>query len=384
MTKLNILLPNRDLNDDNIEMGSNSNPMSSLKNLFPTKISFFVFIAYMALFINQGLLVTASKNKDNKFNYNPITVVLLTELLKLIFSSVAYLKNNSLQIMWEEIGKNYKIFLKYFIPSFLYCLYNNLTFVNLSSYDPTTYFLLLQFRVVVTGVVFQILFSKRLSKMQWISLLLLTAGCIIKQISYSKTNKTSDTLDSDFNLNEYVNSSLILILVQVFSSCFAGVYNEYILKEKDNNVDMMLQNVFMYIDSIICNVLLLCLYVPKDGTSGGLVEAFTYESLSKVFYYKVVLIMVNNAAIGIVTSFFLKNLNSILKTFASALELMFTGVLAWIIFDIPLDSATIIAIGIVSFATWLYSKNPVQNPPQNTGYTSVAPTDKNKTHLNNV
>ena len=41
-------------------------------------------------------------------------------------------------------------------------------------------------------------------------------------------------------------------------------------------------------------------------------------------------IIANNAAIGIVTSFFLRHLNSILKTFASALELMFTAVLSWV------------------------------------------------------
>ena len=35
-------------------------------------------------------------------------------------------------------------------------MYNNLQFTNLANYDPTTYFLLLQLRVVVTGVVFQV------------------------------------------------------------------------------------------------------------------------------------------------------------------------------------------------------------------------------------
>ena len=253
--------------------------------------------------------------------------------------------------------------LKYFIPSFLYCLYNNLTFINLSSYDPTTYFLLLQFRVVVTGVVFQILFKKNLSKIQWISLLLLTLGCIIKQAGYSaKTVNKSDSSDSD--LADYMNMSLVLILVQVFSSCFAGVYNEYLLKEKENTVDIMLQNAFMYVDSIICNVLLLSFYVPDDKLSGGggLLEALSWDSLSLVFHWKVFIIILNNAAIGIVTSLFLKSLNSILKTFASALELMFTGILAWIFFGIALDFLTIVSIGIVSFATWLYTKNPVQNP----------------------
>ena len=251
--------------------------------------------------------------------------------------------------------------MKYFIPSFLYCLYNNLTFVNLSSYDPTTYFLLLQFRVVVTGIVFQILFSKILSRIQWLSLILLTFGCIIKQIGYSKNTKKSESLD----LWDYINASFLLILVQVFSSCLAGVYNEYILKEKDNKVDIMLQNVFMYIDSIICNVVLLCLYIPNNGSSKGLIDAFSWSSLSLVFNTTVIFIMLNNACIGIVTSLFLKSLNSILKTFASALELMFTGILSWIIFGIPLDMLTVVSIVIVSLATWLYSKNPVQNPAPN-------------------
>ena len=75
----------------------------------------------------------------------------------------------------------------------------------------------------------------------------------------------------------------------------------------------------------------------------------------------VLAIMANNAAIGIVTSLFLRNLNSILKTFASALELMFTAVLAWMIFGIPVDIYTAFAILIVSLATWLYAQNPVVN-----------------------
>lgn len=69
----------------------------------------------------------------------------------------------------------------------------------------------------------------------------------------------------------------------------------------------------------------------------------------------------NNAAIGIVTAMFLRSLNSILKTFASALELMFTAVLCWIIFGIPVNIATAVAIAIVSYASLLYARNPVDN-----------------------
>jgi len=75
----------------------------------------------------------------------------------------------------------------------------------------------------------------------------------------------------------------------------------------------------------------------------------------------VIIIMLNNCAIGIITSFFLKYLNSILKTFASALELIFTAILCRILFAIPIYLNTLVAIAIVSGAVLLYSRSPVVN-----------------------
>uniref|UniRef100_A0A0L8FI23 Uncharacterized protein n=1 Tax=Octopus bimaculoides TaxID=37653 RepID=A0A0L8FI23_OCTBM len=60
--------------------------------LFPTKCSFVIFLAYMGLFINQGILVTATKTSSNTYAYNTITVVLFTELLKLLAAMLIYLK----------------------------------------------------------------------------------------------------------------------------------------------------------------------------------------------------------------------------------------------------------------------------------------------------
>jgi hypothetical protein len=132
------------------------------------------------------------------------------------------------------------------------------------------------------------------------------------------------------------------------------VYNEYLLKGDGADVNIFVQNVFMYVDSIVCNAgILLC--------QGNPLGAFTRESMKSVFQFKVIIIMFNNAAVGIITSFFLKNLNSILKTFASALELMFTAILCWLLFGIPVYINTVVAISIVSYAVLLYSQNPVVN-----------------------
>lgn len=331
--------------------------------LFSTKWSVVVFVSYMVLCINQGLLVTASQSSTSTYNYNTVTAVLIAEVIKLIVSSGLFFKDNPVFSLVGEIRKNARVMVLYFFPAFMYCLYNNLAFVNLSAFDPTTYYLLLQFRVVVTGIVFQILFRRQLSQKQWFSLILLTLGCMIKQIDFSHysyhqsriVNETTTNASSKFHFTWNIN--IFLIFIQTLCSCVAGVYNESLLKGAGADVNIFVQNIFMYVDSVICNAVLLFL-------RGDLTAAFSKEALSSVFTFKVLIVMINNAAIGITTSFFLKNLNSILKTFASALELMFTAVLCWIFFSIPIHLNTIVAISIVSYAVYLYSLNPVVNPPR--------------------
>lgn len=60
--------------------------------LFPTKLAALIFVAYMSLFVSQGILVTASQDHNSQYSYNTVTLVLLTEVLKLVVSAVIYSK----------------------------------------------------------------------------------------------------------------------------------------------------------------------------------------------------------------------------------------------------------------------------------------------------
>lgn len=140
------------------------------------------------------------------------------------------------------------VFFLYMVPAVLYCLYNNLAFLNLSIFDPTTYFILLQLRVILTGIVYQCLFKKDLSKVQWLSLILLTVGCIIKELKME-----GDTQQKSYGFF----TSILLMLTQILCSCLAGVYNEYLLKKGQGvKVNVYIQNIYMYTNSIICNLFL--------------------------------------------------------------------------------------------------------------------------------
>lgn len=147
--------------------------------------------------------------------------------------------------------------------------------------------------------IFQIIFKKYLTKRQWISLIILTIGCMLKQINFGDESAPSTTENAvemhknTIGLN--LSTSAVFILIQAICSCLAGVYNEYLLKDKGSDVNIYVQNVFMYIDSIVCNIAVLLV-------QGNLFGAFRIESLQSIFRVQVILIMFNNAAIGIITS----------------------------------------------------------------------------------
>lgn len=65
-----------------------------------------------------------------------------------------------MKCLMEDVIKDKKVLYLYFVPALLYCLYNNLSFINLATFDPTTYYLLLQLRVVITAILFQVKFAK--------------------------------------------------------------------------------------------------------------------------------------------------------------------------------------------------------------------------------
>ena len=143
------------------------------------------------------------------------------------------------------------------------------------------------------------------------------------------------------------------------------MYNEYIIKHvAGDKVDLMLQNAYMYIDSIFCNLVLIFGHkIITHQETGSLSDiGFDFKGLLQGF---VIFIVLNNALIGIVTSLFLKIFNSILKAFASAMELVFTAVLSFLILGIPIYWNTVLAVAIVSYAVVMYAQNPVKNSSDN-------------------
>ncbi|KAJ0401698.1 hypothetical protein P43SY_006148 [Pythium insidiosum] len=329
-----------------------------------------VFVMYMALWVSYGLLNELAKRHD--VHFNSTSAVVLQSFLKLGIASYMFLTTEAVEaqgagaslptrlgFLLAQMAEHRALLVKYLIPSGLYVLYDVLSYVNLRRFDASTYFLLLQFRMVITGLLHQFMFQKRLNRNQWISLVVTTVGCAIKTLGASGRSSSSATRhDAAPTLVAYA-----LLMVQMLSSTFAGVYNEVLLKKQVKSA-LNLQNVFMYLDSILCTTAMLVLGL----TGQSFAEVVQPANIAVLFSFYVLPMVLIMSFIGVVTSLFLKTLDSVRKAIASALELVFLPVLSALLFGVPITPALVVSVLFVSSGVYIYSL------PVATATDSVLPT----------
>lgn len=230
---------------------------------------------YMGGCITFFLLIRYSKKTGNK--YDDAAAVFFTELIKWIFSVVAmfYRTGKFLPVsVFKEAS--WKVGIYYAVPSGIYALYNNLTYYNLQLFDPGTYQVFMQTRVLFTGILFTWILKKILSRRKWVSLVLLTVGVMVKNFAGVTVN--------DWRVS--------FMLFQASLSAFAGVYNEYLLKDQPS-MDVNEANFFMYSFALFFN-----LGYGLWNNSAYYTSGQVFSSVGPLFS----MIVINGAVIGIVTS----------------------------------------------------------------------------------
>jgi len=302
-----------------------------------------IFGTYVMLWVSSHILVYASKTPGAP-KYNATSVVLITEAVKLVLALGMYRKyDGGVQQLVSDVLMAPDLLVKYTVPALLYCIYNNLVYVNLSFFDPGTYNVLMQLRIVLTGCIYQVLFGKRLGRNQWLAIVLITLGCVVKE---------SPKLMSSGSLPPAVASAWLLLATQMLCSVFAGVYNEKLLKGDGGSqakVGANLQNAYMYLNSILWNVIVLVV-------NGRLGEAVALDNLSVVCSPTILALVAIMSSVGLVTGYFLKVLDSVLKSVASAVEVVLCTLLSALLFGAPLDLPSVGAAVLVGAGIALYSR----------------------------
>ncbi|XP_059653522.1 CMP-sialic acid transporter 2-like [Cornus florida] len=285
----------------------------------------------------QPILVYMSK-VDGKFKFSPISVNFLTEATKVLFAIIMLL----IQARRQKAGEKPLLSVSTFVqaarsnmllavPAFLYAINNYLKFTMQLYFNPATVKMLSNLKVLVIAVLLKIIMKRRFSIIQWEALALLLIGISINQLRSLPEGTTA--LGLPVAMGAYIYT---LIFVTVPS--MASVYNEYALKSQ-YDTSIYLQNLFLYGYGAIFNFLaIIGIAIFKGPSSFDILQGHSKATMLLIF---------NNAAQGILSSFFFKYADTILKKYSSTVATIFTGIASAALFGHTLTINFILGISIV-------------------------------------
>ena len=142
------------------------------------------------------------------------------------------------------------------VPSALYVVQNNLLYYALSHLDTPTYMVGYQLKILTTALFATLMLGKKLSRLQWFSLVLLTVGVSLAQLHAHHTESTALTIKAD-SISDHPEivektstvAGFIAVIAAACTSGFSGIYFEKILK--GSQTSLWMRNLQMGGSSII-------------------------------------------------------------------------------------------------------------------------------------
>ncbi|EKX37384.1 hypothetical protein GUITHDRAFT_57731, partial [Guillardia theta CCMP2712] len=267
-------------------------------------------ILYVLIFSLLAVLIKQT-TRGRSFDYEPSSLVLLSEILKAAVSFAMFTIESRLekQPLQQQL---YHAFLhhdwKMVVPAFLYTACNLLTFSNLANYEPQTYTILMNIKILITALFWSILFNKAITLRVLTSLIILTLGCALANIDCDKLSRGI--------LSSFRTSHFLFVLLQATVSSLAAVCNELLLKKASpaTSSSMNRSNFVLYSMSSVLNALVL----SWSGAAHWMTRV-TWRIACIVF------LLVSG---GLCTAYTLKNFSAITKAFATSCEILLTAMLA--------------------------------------------------------
>ncbi|KAH0634563.1 hypothetical protein KY290_038579 [Solanum tuberosum] len=285
----------------------------------------------------QPVLVFMSK-VDGKFKFSPVSVNFLTEATKVVFAIIMLL----IQARHQKVGEKPLLSISTFVqaarnnvllavPALLYAINNYLKFIMQLYFNPATVKMLSNLKVLVIAVLLKFIMKRRFSVIQWEALALLLIGISINQLRSLPEDTTSLALP-------VTTIAYIYTMIFVTVPSMASVFNEYALKSQ-YDTSIYLQNLFLYGYGAIFNFLAILGIAVFKGP--GSLDIFQGHSKATM------LLIVNNAAQGILSSFFFKYADTILKKYSSTVATIFTGIASALLFGHTLTVNFLLGISVV-------------------------------------
>jgi len=289
-------------------------------------------IAYCVVWTSESLVIHSARD----LSYSTASVALCVEVFKFCLSVFMFFYWNNGTI--EQVKNYAKDGVLFVGIAVIYTTYNFFRYYSLSITDPGTYRLFINSRVIFSGLLAVTILRKKLEARKWVGLCILAIAGVA-----AKWGKFQAEL-----------FPIIFILLTGCVGSLGGVYSEKIL-QKDFVVDVNLQNMFLYVFTILSNFFFFIASSLKKYVTPSHDD---HESFPVSFFegwtQRVVLMVVLGGLGGIITSLTLKYINNIAKEYANSLEMIFTAVLSSYFFGYTLEAKMMVAIFLVYVSLSLY------------------------------
>uniref|UniRef100_UPI00358FAD0D UDP-N-acetylglucosamine transporter isoform X1 n=2 Tax=Myxine glutinosa TaxID=7769 RepID=UPI00358FAD0D len=278
--------------------------------------------------------------------YLASSAVLLAEILKILTCLLIVYKEHRFSLhatylnLLEEIAHRPLDTLKLAVPSAIYTLQNNLLYVALSNLDAATYQVTYQLKILTTALFTVVMLRRKLAWHHCLSLCLLTVGVVFVQFPTDSVEKPES--------GGTPLIGLFAVLLACFSSGFAGVYFERILKGSRQSV--WVRNIQM---GLFGSFFALVGVVVRDWEQvhqAGLLQGF--NSLTWI-------VVILQAVGGLVVAAVIKYADNILKGFATSLSIILSSIISYMLLqDFTPSLLFVIGTLLVIGATFLYGFEP--------------------------
>mmetsp|Transcript_13296 Transcript_13296/g.19886 ORF Transcript_13296/g.19886 Transcript_13296/m.19886 type:complete len:402 (-) Transcript_13296:118-1323(-) len=306
-----------------VETIPNKNPHWSIY-VFPPAL-------YICSYVALDIMIAHSARKG-AYSYNPISLILVTESIKLTISSLLWLRRILRTPKHERRWELSPCWKHYALPSLMYTCWSILNFKCLLTVSLATFSVLYQSVVFFTAVAWIIAFNEYINWRQWIALAALCGGCMAAQI----------TPDLRFE----IGFSAIYVFIQAGLSAVASVLNEALLKQP---VPINEQNTYLYTFSFLASLLWLGIEHPEMILDPTLIF--------NGWDFSVFCIALLAALIGMLVTLILKYSNVIVKVYAQAFHAPLEITIAHFTIHTPLGYMAIVSSAIIAASSiWYYAE----------------------------
>lgn len=303
-----------------------------------------ILVAYISLSVCHGFL----QQRAGATGYSLISATIMICIGKFMVSFFMFLSKGNLRAGFstlrapgcQRFGK-VPAFLLPMLPGGLLAGYDVLSFYSLAHVGPATYQVLLHTRAIFICFLWQMLFQRKLSKGQWLGILLLVAASITKGLDAAQISDSSSIV-----------AGVLIVMIQIGMSSIASVLSEVLLKEMPMPTDLL--NSCQYLWGLVWLVIaLLCQQGPK-GLYSELLSPVAWSKLQGDPW------MISSicclTVFGIVTAYLLKSFSNIVKEFSRGFVVIACTVLQVVLLgSSAVSTFGIIGVGLCVLGICVYS-----------------------------